>query len=683
MHPVRGQGSAHLDHFPVDLFDLFLPVRRTPGSWKEVSCPGSISISNENVPRSCSALIARAIATQRDGSSGICRGVDLDSRDKRLLQLADAQLVIAREAGFASWPRLKRHLERTGAVVEPPVPLHDAVRSGELAAVRAVLATEPPPWQTREAIQEAIASDRRDIVRELLAHHGWVDTAGRRFGRWGGGLHTALLLGRGIEMIEDLVRGGASIDARDRDGRTPLAIAVRTANDAAEATLRRAGASDAEVDELDRRLGACIRGVRPERGARALRRSDHQHLSWAIRRGHFAALPALLALGLDPDVPDDDGETPLHLAVAARSLAALDALLAAGARVDALDYRSATPLAVATRLGDDGLAARLVRAGAGPGGPIEPLELHELFEDAVDAVVAGQIDRLRGLLDREPQLVTARSLREHRATLLHYVGANGVEPEHQGTPPNAPAIAELILSRGADPNALALTYGGGPAQTTLYLAATSSHPEEAGVMVPLLEALVRGGARVNDEDRDALHTSQPSALPALVAAGATVDLWLAAALGRLADVRRFVGRDGALAVGAKIGSEATTPDPVIIDNAFREACSAGHRDIVEHLVDAGARLDSKDVVGFTGLHHAAWNDHLEVAQLLIARGAPLEAVTVYGGTVLGTLLWAIEHAPREHPRGAQLVELLLAAGAKHHGRPTGDPAVDAVLRRHA
>jgi hypothetical protein len=68
-------------------------------------------------------------------------------------------------------------------------------------------------------------------VRELLAHHGWVDTAVRRFGGWGGGLHTALLLGSGIEMLEDLVRGGASIGARVRDNRTPRAIAVRTAND--------------------------------------------------------------------------------------------------------------------------------------------------------------------------------------------------------------------------------------------------------------------------------------------------------------------------------------------------------------------------------------------------------------------------------------------------------------------
>ena len=575
------------------------------------------------------------------------------------LQLADAQLVIAREAGFASWPRLKRHLERIGADRE--VALHAAVRAGDLAAVRAVLAADPEPWQTREAIEAAIARDDREIVRALLAHGGWVDTAGRAFGRWGGGLHAALLLARDAAMIDELLAGGASIAARDRDGRTALAIAVRTAHEPAAAALRRAGASDAaEVDDVDRALGACVAGVRPAgagagRPARALRRSDHQHVAWAIRRGRLAALPALLALGLDPDVPDDDGEAPLHLAVAARAGDAVEALLAAGARADALDYRGEAPLALATRLGEPAIADRLVRAGATRR---EPPDLAELFEDAADAVVAGDLDRLRGLLDREPRLIHARSLRAHRATLLHYVGANGVEDERQISPPNAPDVARLLLARGADPDALAMTYGGGPAQTTLYLAATSSIPAEAGVMTPLIEALVAGGARVERDDRDALRTSQPSALPALLAAGAGLDLWLAAALGRLADVRRFVRADGTLAPGARLGSEATTPDPIVIDRAFLAACEAGHHEIVELLVAAGARLGAQDVVGMTGLHLAVWHDHLSIARLLVARGAPLDVRNVYGGTPLGMLRWAIENEPRERPHAAELLALV-------------------------
>ena len=514
------------------------------------------------------------------------------------IKLADAQLVIAREAGFASWPRLKRHCE----LAQPRVPLHAAVRAGDRERVRAELVTAER-WQTREAIEEAIVRGDLEIVRMLLDARGWVDTAGREHGRWGGGLHAALLLGKDLAMIEALLAGGASVAARDRDGRTPLAIAVRTANDAAAAALRRAGASDAEVDDLDRALGACIAGGHPARGAWKPRISDHQHVAWAIRRGHAAAVPALVALGLDPNVADD---------------------------------------------GDVGLDV-----------PVD----EQLFEEAVDAVVEGKLDRLRTLLDREPRLVAARSLRKHRCTLLHYTGANGVEHVRQKSPKNAPAIAALLIARGADPNALALTYGGGPAQTTLYLAVTSCFPEDAGIMVPLVETLVAGGARIHDDDREQLHATQRSALPALVAAGMTVDLWAAAALGRVDEVRRFVRTDGSLAPGAKVGSEATAPDELVLDQAFRAACEAGHAAIVEILVDAGARLDSKDVEGFTGLHRAVFHDRLDVTRLLIARGAPVDARNDYGGTVLGTLRWAIANQPRPRPNADALIAALVAAGA--------------------
>jgi hypothetical protein len=54
------------------------------------------------------------------------------------LVLADAQLVVAREAGFPTWPRLKQELTR-----EPVSRLERAVRSREVEAVRAALAGKP------------------------------------------------------------------------------------------------------------------------------------------------------------------------------------------------------------------------------------------------------------------------------------------------------------------------------------------------------------------------------------------------------------------------------------------------------------------------------------------------------------------------------------------------------------
>src|SRR5262249_33279928 len=60
------------------------------------------------------------------------------------------------------------------------------------------------------------------------------------------------------------------------------------------------------------------------------------------------------------------------------------------------------------------------------------------FESAVEAVITGDVAALETLLRQDPELVRARSTRvthfdppRHRATLLHYVAANGVEGYHQ------------------------------------------------------------------------------------------------------------------------------------------------------------------------------------------------------------------------------------------------------------
>src|SRR5262249_38147585 len=110
------------------------------------------------------------------------------------------------------------------------------------------------------------------------------------------------------------------------------------------------------------------------------------------------------------------------------------------------------------------------------------------FEAAVDAIVNGDLSRLEKLLSENPELARARSTREHRSTLLHYVSANGVEDYRQKTPKNIVEITKLLLKAGADVNAESDAYGG--RSTTLGLTATSWHPEKAGGQIPLMEMLI-------------------------------------------------------------------------------------------------------------------------------------------------------------------------------------------------
>ena len=69
----------------------------------------------------------------------------------------------------------------------------------------------------------------------------------------------------------------------------------------------------------------------------------------------------------------------------------------------------------------------------------------ENFEQAVDAVISGDTETLKSLLRREPDLIRMRSSKAHRAMLIHYVAANGVEDERQSTPVNAVRLSMRLI----------------------------------------------------------------------------------------------------------------------------------------------------------------------------------------------------------------------------------------------
>jgi hypothetical protein len=118
------------------------------------------------------------------------------------------------------------------------------------------------------------------------------------------------------------------------------------------------------------------------------------------------------------------------------------------------------------------------------------------FERAVEDLLAGNIPALVGSVERFQDLGVRRSHYGHRATLLHYIAANGVETYRQRVPRNAAKIARVLLERGADPLATASMYGGN--RTTKGMLISSSHPAEAGVTQEVLAVLdgasgARGG----------------------------------------------------------------------------------------------------------------------------------------------------------------------------------------------
>ena len=114
------------------------------------------------------------------------------------------------------------------------------------------------------------------------------------------------------------------------------------------------------------------------------------------------------------------------------------------------------------------------------------------FEMAVDQTVNGEVDDLSDAIDRQPDLGNRTSAYGHRATLLRYVAANGVETVRQRVPSNAVDIVNLLVGRGADVNARARMYGGW--HTPLPLLTSSAHPKPVGLMGALVDVLAKHGA---------------------------------------------------------------------------------------------------------------------------------------------------------------------------------------------
>jgi len=111
------------------------------------------------------------------------------------------------------------------------------------------------------------------------------------------------------------------------------------------------------------------------------------------------------------------------------------------------------------------------------------------FEMAVDYLLAGDQYHLNELLLLDPTIVMRRSQYRHGATLLHYVGSNGVELYRQVVPNNLPTLLEYLVQAGADPKTTMYVYGGD--HLMIDLLNTSAHPRGAGLVDQLNDAYVR------------------------------------------------------------------------------------------------------------------------------------------------------------------------------------------------
>lgn len=229
----------------------------------------------------------------------------------------------------------------------------------------------------------------------------------------------------------------------------------------------------------------------------------------------------------------------------------------------------------------------------------------DLFRRGVELLDAGDVAGLRAHLLQHPNLVRQHVIFEggnyfQNPTLLEFIAENPIR--HGKLPHNIVQVARVILDAGVEQSAL---------DEALVLVVTGSVPRECRVQVPLIDLLCDYGARPNSEIHAALQSGF-EAVNALIGRGASMDLPVAAALGRLDDARRLLP-------AAESGDRHL---------ALALASQFGHVEIVRLLLDAGEEPNRYNPVGChshsTPLHQASLAGHIEVVRLLVERGARLD-----------------------------------------------------------
>lgn len=270
------------------------------------------------------------------------------------------------------------------------------------------------------------------------------------------------------------------------------------------------------------------------------------------------------------------------------------------------------------------------------------LDIDKLFREAVSHIDAGEKGELQRLLTANPQLVRVRLespgdwLRDlvdgalegyfKQPYLLWFVAENPIR--HEKLPTNIVEITNTIIVTAQQERVESLQE---QLDYALGLVVTGRVPREAGMQLQLMDVLIDAGATPG-AGHGALSERNLDAAAHLVTRGGELTLATAICLDRDADVER-------------LATEATLRDKQI---ALVAAALHGRAKAVARLLELGVDIDAYSTgihPHATALHHAVDSGSLDAVKVLVEAGARLDTKDkIYNGTPLN---WAEHEGRRE------------------------------------
>jgi len=360
--------------------------------------------------------------------------------------------------------------------------------------------------------------------------------------------------------------------------------------------------------------------------------SGETPLMEAALRGHLATVSALLRGGADPNLRENNGgQTALMWALSERHSAVVEELVRNKANVNLASKSGSTPLMFAAQ-GDLKSARVLLAAGA------RPNDVHSDTKQTalIIASTMGNTDIVAALLDNgaDPNIVD-----DNTFTALHAAVRQSDYGADQASRVAAVATVKVLLAHGANPNAR-INQKKQTVRAVNEVAFQGATPLALAAEVNSLDAikeLVKGGADPN------IATEQGTT-PLMLAVGAGTDVQR---------MRSVEERSLAL-------------------------------ETAKFLLDRGVDINAVGQFGWTALHCATYQGLDDVIELLVSKGAKIDAFDKLGQTPLSISLSVLTkdagakrlQIPRRYRR--ETAELLLRLGAT----PLNKSGVQVVIQRN-